>query len=262
MKAAPIVVLHGFAGHGDSWQAIRAALPERRIEAVTLFGHDHTAPPEAPVAFEAEVARVTEIIRAVGEPVRLCGYSMGGRISLAILGLAPGLVESAILVGAHPGLTSDAEREQRVQSDEVWVRVLEDEGIAVFAEKWQAQALFASQARLAPERLAAQRAIRVRHLPRSLALAMTSLGLARMPSYWDVLERVRVPLDIVVGALDTKFTALAVRMNPRIAGKRGRVLAVAGAGHNVLLEEPELLAQVLAGDRATPLPPGIAHLVA
>jgi pimeloyl-ACP methyl ester carboxylesterase len=75
---------------------------------------------------------------------------------------------------------------------------------------------------------------------------MTSLGLARMPSYWDVLPRVRVPLDIVVGALDTKFTPLAVRMNERIAAGHGRVLAVAGAGHNVLLEEPELLAQMIA----------------
>jgi 2-succinyl-6-hydroxy-2,4-cyclohexadiene-1-carboxylate synthase len=257
VTSPPVVVLHGFAGHGDSWRAIRGLLPERRVEAITLFGHDQTAPPDAPVAFESEVTRVVELIRGLGAPVRLCGYSMGGRISLGVLGRAPELVESAILVGAHPGLTSDAEREQRVQSDEVWVRVLEDEGIAVFAEKWQAQALFASQARLDPERLAAQRAIRVRHAPHSLALAMTSLGLARMPSYWDVLERIRVPLDIVVGALDTKFTALAVRMNERVAGEHGRVLAVAGAGHNVLLEEPELLAQVIAGERTTPLAPGL-----
>lgn len=260
MNAPPVVLLHGFAGHGDSWQAVRSALPDRRTEAFTLFGHDRAIRPDGPIAFEDEVGRVTDLIAAIGERVRLCGYSMGGRIALGVLARAPELVASAVIVGAHPGLTTDEERRQRSAADEVWVRMLENEGIGTFAERWQAQPLFATQSRLDPERLASQRAIRLSHDPRSLALAMTSLGLARMPSYWSVLDGLEIPVDLVVGALDEKFTALAIRMNERLAPKIGRVLSVAGAGHNVLLETPALLAEVIGRERDMPLSPGIAAL--
>lgn len=255
---APVVVLHGFAGHADSWNAVRDALPERRIHAVTLFGHDELTPPAAGVSFDAEARRVADIIRALGRPVRLCGYSMGGRVALGVLAQAPELVASAVLVGAHPGLETDAEREQRALADEVWVQVLEREGTAVFADKWQAQPLFATQERLSPAVLAAQRAVRVRHHARALALAMRSLGLGRMASYWGVLGRLEIPVDLVVGALDQKFAALALRMREQIGPERGRVLRVREAGHNVLLERPDLLAQVIAGDPTTSLPPDVA----
>ena len=258
MSAPPIVVLHGFAGHADSWNAVRSALPGRSIEALTLFGHDERTVPAGLVAFDEEVGRVAALIRGLGRPVRLCGYSMGGRIALGVLAQEPELVSSAILVGAHPGLTTEVERDQRAVADEVWVRVLENEGVATFAEKWQAQPLFATQEHLPPSVLAAQRAIRLRHHAHSLALAMTSLGLARMPSYWDVLGRLEIPVDLVVGALDDKFTALALRMKERLGPDRGRVLRVREAGHNVLLERPAVLAQIVASDRSTVLAPEIA----
>ena len=172
---------------------------------------------------------------------------MGGRIALGILALAPEVVASAVLVGAHPGLGSEEERRQRAAADEVWVRVLHAEGISAFADKWQAQGLFATQTRLDARRLQAQREIRLRHDARSLALAMTSLGLAGMPSYWDALGRIQVPVDFVVGALDSKFDALAVRMNERLGRDLGTVVRAPETGHNVLLEQPEVLARVLAG---------------
>lgn len=250
------MVLHGFAGHAESWRDVVAALPGRRVEAITLFGHDHEHPARAEIAFDDEVARVVSILRKLGGAVRLCGYSMGGRVTLGVLARAPELVASALLVGANPGLSTDEERTQRAASDAIWAELLEREPVAVFAEKWQAQALFATQRTLDPERLAGQTAVRLRHDPRSLAMAMRSLGLARMPSYWSVLETVSVPIDFVVGALDTKFVALATRMSERVPAGLGRVIRVDGAGHNVLLERPELLAALIGGDRTAPLPSG------
>ena len=177
---------------------------------------------------------------------------MGGRIALGVLARAPELVVSAVLVGAHAGLTSDRERNERAAADEMWARVLRDEGMAVFAEKWQSQPLFATQSNLDAQALARQSRIRLRHDAGSLALAMTSLGLAAMPSYWDALGEVRVPIDFVVGALDAKFAALAARMNERLGRGLGRVLSIADAGHNVLLERPDGLASIIAAPRKAP----------
>lgn len=243
---ARVVALHGFAGHAESWSAVGSALADRSFEAITLFGHEPTRPPSVIIAFEDEVDRVAAAIRGMGAPVRLCGYSMGGRIALGLLATAPELIESAVVIGAHPGLTSDVERQQRIAGDEVWVRILEDEGIEPFTAKWQAQPLFASQGRLPADRLAQQRAVRLRHDPHGLALAMSSLGLGRMPSYWDALDRAHVPVHLVVGGEDSKFAALAARMKERLPSALGTVHVVEGAGHNVLLERPERLAELIA----------------
>ena len=241
----PVVLLHGFAGHGDSWADVASALPGRPVDAVTLFGHDPEAPATSTIAFEEEVALVTERLAAFGRPVRLCGYSMGGRIALGVLARAPEHIESAVIIGAHPGLTSDVERRERRAADEVWAKLLEERGIHAFVEKWEAQPLFASQASDDPAALERQRAIRARHEPRSLAWAMRSLGLAAMPSYWEALERLEVPVTFVVGALDEKFTALALRMTERMKRTTAKLVRVDGAGHNVVLANPAFLAKIL-----------------
>jgi 2-succinyl-6-hydroxy-2,4-cyclohexadiene-1-carboxylate synthase len=251
----PIVLLHGFAGHASAWDDVVGDLARanRRASAITLFGHDPNIAVRSNVSFDDEAARVASSIAAIGEPVRLCGYSMGGRVALGVLARAPELVASAVLVGAHPGLESDADRRERAASDELWARMLEEQGIETFVAKWEAQALFATQASAPAERLARQRATRLAHDPRSLACAMRSLGLAAMPSYWDVLERLAVPLDLVVGAHDTKFTALAERMERASAsgtsgasGRAARITRVPNVGHNVSLEAPAALATLLA----------------
>ena len=245
----PIVLLHGFAGHAESWSAVRNVLVGRRVEALTAFGHEPAAPATKAIHFQDEVARIVAALREMGEPSRLCGYSMGGRLALGVLAAAPEVVQSAIVVGAHPGLATEEERQNRAASDDVWVRLLEEEGIEAFATRWQAQPMFASQTKLDAQTLAAQRAVRLRHDARSLALAMTSLGLAQMPSYWDVLPEIRVPFEIVVGSLDAKFGALAGRMCAQLKGDVGRLVRVDDAGHNVLLERPELLAEMIANGR-------------
>jgi len=246
VSTPPIVLIHGYAGHATSWRAVRELLRSRagdEVVAITAFGHEPTMPPSATIAFADEVARLAAIVRGLGRPARVCGYSMGGRLTLGLLATAPELVESAVIVGAHPGLTSEDDRRARREADAVWIGVLEKEGIEAFADKWQAQALFATQARLAPERLAEQRAIRVAHDPKALALAMESLGLAAMPSYWNALQDIVCPVELVVGGLDAKFDALARRMSERIPG--ARVVVVDDVGHNVPLENPEAVAALL-----------------
>lgn len=241
------VLLHGFAGHADSWRAVRSALPaDANVVALTAFGHDPSSPPAAPIAFEDEVTRIVDVVRAQPGPVRLCGYSMGGRLALGVLARAPESIASAVIIGAHPGLTSEEDRRSRAASDAVWIRVLLDEGIASFADKWQAQALFASQSRLPAEALEAQRAVRLRHHAQSLAYAMESLGLAGMPSYWDALAKIEVEVDLVVGALDGKFKALAAKMRARMKPDLAREIVVDDCGHNVMLEQPGVLAAIVA----------------
>ena len=73
---------------------------------------------------------------------------------------------------------------------------------------------------------------------------MRALSLARMPYYAPELAGVDLPITVVTGGSDAKFTDIAARLVPTL--RRGTHLVVAGAGHNVMLERPDAIAEVLA----------------
>lgn len=246
MPRPSLALLHGFTGHADSWDVVQRELgPRADVAALTAYGHDFERPARERTTFEDEVARITTWLRPRA-PVRLCGYSMGGRLALGVLCRTPELLHSVVLIGASPGLATEAERAERRAADAVWTQRLRAEGIAAFADAWQQVPLFASQSSLPKAILDRQRAARLRHDPESLALSMESLGLGSMPSYWDLLGDMDVPVTLVVGGLDAKFRDLASRMRARL--RKSEIVEVQDVGHNIVLEAPSALARTLATD--------------
>jgi 2-succinyl-6-hydroxy-2,4-cyclohexadiene-1-carboxylate synthase len=236
----PLILLHGFSGSPASWEVVVAKLPSSvRIVRPTIGGHVEVPPP---ASFEGEVDRLAGIVREGGAAgAHLCGYSLGGRLATGLLVRHRELFSGATLIGANFGLSSEEERRARRAQDEEWASLLEREGTAGFIARWEAQPLFASQEAASPEARAAQQAQRLRHDPNSLAGAMRALGLAEMPNYEEGLGSVDLPVLLVTGGLDTKFTTLAKRVTLR----RGGHEIVEGAGHNVMLERPDVVAALL-----------------
>jgi 2-succinyl-6-hydroxy-2,4-cyclohexadiene-1-carboxylate synthase len=236
-------LLHGFTGSPRSWAAIRARLaaePGLVAIAPALSGHAGTACEVA--SFEQEVDRLAALLKPHA-PVRLCGYSLGARLGLGLLLRHSDLVHGAVLIGVNPGLESEPERAARLVSDERWAMLLERGDTETFADAWEAQPLFASQAGVAPDALAEQRRIRIGHDPSVLAQALRVLGLARMPNYWPQLASVTTPLELLAGERDLKFAALLARIGTEVRHARQRL--VARAGHNLLLERPDAVCDVL-----------------
>jgi 2-succinyl-6-hydroxy-2,4-cyclohexadiene-1-carboxylate synthase len=235
--AGPLVLLHGFTQTRSSWRPVIAAL-DGRVHAVAPDMPGHGSAAARPASFPACVGYV----RALGgERFSLCGYSMGGRIALAAaLALAP-RVERLVLVGASPGIGSDAEREARRASDEALAARIEAIGVAAFASEWAAQPLFAGQP---PQVAAAAHEDRLRNTAAGLASALRGLGTGAMEPLWDRLGELTIPVTLVAGARDEKFRAIAARMGEALP--RGRVEIVEGAGHAVQLERPDTVAALLA----------------
>lgn len=239
----PLFLLHGFTGSADAWDDVVARLPKDvRVLRATIGGHDGTP---APVGFEEEVDRLAAAIRAEGaDGAHVCGYSLGGRLATGLVARHASLFSGATIISANPGLANDADRPARAEQDEGWARLIETAGVAAFVDKWEAQPLFATQLALSPEEQERQRARRLRHDPNGLAGAMRALSLARMPSYAADLANVDLPIALVTGASDTKFTEIAARL---VLGlKKGTHFIVPGTGHNVMLERPEVIAEILA----------------
>jgi pimeloyl-ACP methyl ester carboxylesterase len=67
-----------------------------------------------------------------------------------------------------------------------------------------------------------------------------------LPSLWDRLPEVGVPVALVVGERDEKFRAVAIEMASGL--RRADRVVVPDARHAVHLEAPEAVAQVISGD--------------
>ncbi|MCY3969950.1 MAG: alpha/beta fold hydrolase [Acidobacteria bacterium] len=241
------VLIHGFSGSPKSWRSVRARL-EVASYAPAVCGHGggHPTAPTVPPgrSFEAEVDRLASLIgKTAPAPRYLAGYSLGGRLALALLVRHPRLFAGATLIGANPGIGDEGERAERREADGKWARLIEERGLDEFDLEWSRLSLFASQSRLEPGVLEEQRRIRLGHDRAVLASAMRTLSLGAMPDYRLSLSSISCPVELIVGSLDSKFIGLARKMAGVFPAATVRV--VDGVGHNVPLEAPARLAGLL-----------------
>ncbi|MDB4927817.1 MAG: menH [Myxococcaceae bacterium] len=228
--------LHGFLGAPAQWDGVR-----EEGEAWWLPGHG----PSPRVRPGAGFAEVVDALSPWTRGRRvLVGYSLGARLALALALRHPGDLRAVVLVGGTPGLEDAGERAQRVAADDALAATIARDGLDAFVDRWEALPLFATQRALPPEVLAAQRTWRAQHAPEGIAWALSTLSTGRMPPLWDALATAGVAVHAVAGERDEKFTRIAEEMVRR---GEGRVVhhRVAGAGHNVALENPAAVARVV-----------------
>lgn len=239
-----LLLLHGFTGAPSSWAAVLASLPAgTRSEAPWLVGHGR--PPAAPgvTSFEQEVDRLVGLLAQDTRWV-LAGYSLGARLALALLQSHASHFAAAVLVSGRKGLDSEADRAARARQDEKWCEILAARGLAAFVERWAAQPLFASQAALPIADRTAEQRRRLGHDATGLIQSLRSTGLSRMPSSTGKLGSVSAQVELLAGERDLPFCQHAraiVRELPH-----ARFTSVPGAGHNLLLERPQAVAQAIA----------------
>jgi 2-succinyl-6-hydroxy-2,4-cyclohexadiene-1-carboxylate synthase len=239
--APPLVLLHGFTNTGASWEPVISALGERyRAIAPDIRGHG-SASDVRPVSLEGVIEDVASVAPPP-EGFELVGYSMGGRVALHVaLALGAERVKRLVLISASPGRASARERETRRRVDEQLADGIERMDIEQFADRWARTPVLADQP---PRVTAAARVDRLRNTPAGLAAALRALGTGALPSVWDRLGELTMPVMMIVGGRDERFQAVAVRMAGRVP--HAEVAIVAGAGHAVHLENPEEVARLIA----------------
>ncbi len=228
---ATLVLLHGFGGTHRAWDGVIERLdPERyRPLALDLPGHGSAAAHPPPIGFDECVRAVLD---AAPERFALCGYSMGGRVALHVALAAPERITRLGLIAANPGIEDAAERRERLAADERLAQRLEGEPFEDFIESWRTQPLFSQDP---PEVGELARADQRRNDPRVMAAAMRGLSVGAMQPLWDRLGELRMPVALIAGSRDEKFTSLlerAQRLLPRCE------LTVLDGGHALPLENP------------------------
>jgi len=241
--ATPLILLHGFTGDTTTWSSLVPHLgADRPALAIDLVGHGRSDAPDDPAAYTmpATVAAVVKTLTDLGIPrAHWLGYSMGGRVALSLAVAHPEAVASLMLVGTSPGITDPAASAERVAADTALAGLIEQAGVETFVDRWMAQPLFASQARLGADDLARARAQRLRNRPHALAHTLRGLGTGAMRPLWDRLADVRAPSLLIAGELDPKFRAVADDMAARLP--HAEVAVISCAGHAVHAEAPHAL---------------------
>jgi len=245
-----LVLLHGFTGSASGWGHQLDTLADYglRIIAFDLLGHGHSDAPGDPQRYTVEhcqqdiLAALQELGVSKGQAI-LLGYSMGGRIALYTA--FSGFFRALILESASPGLEDLAEREERRTSDEALAASIEREGIPAFIERWENLPLFDSQKTLPIECRKASHRQRLQNSATGLAHSLRGIGTGVQPSLYARLPALHIPVLLIAGALDTKFTAIARRMAQALP--QSQLSIVSGAGHTVHLEKPKEFAS-LVGD--------------
>lgn len=226
--APRVVLVHGFTQTRRSWAPLLPRLTaHHEVLAVDAPAHGRSA------GHRTDLVEGAKLLGEVGERAAYVGYSMGGRLALHLAVQQPELVERLVLVGATAGLDSDDEREQRRVADESLAADLERDGLDAFLERWLANPLFAT---LPAD--AAGVEDRKENTVDGLAASLRLTGTGTQRPLWDDLGRLTMPVLLVVGEHDEKFTALARRMQAAWGGEAD-VAVLTGAGHACHLERPE-----------------------
>ena len=245
-KDSPILFLHGFMGIGADWLPITNHLSHRFFCIMPdLPGHGKNTgfPISRPLNFDIVSAGLIDLIDQLelGQ-VSLVGYSMGGRLSLYTTLKYPTKITSLVIESASPGLVAQEERQERATLDDRQAERLLAGGIDAFVEAWYNLPLFETLHRH-PQLLAAVKKTRKKNNPRWVAKIISELSPGRQPVLWEQLSMLTMPVLLMAGALDKKYTELITIMGQKIP--YGVTHIIPDAGHIIHLEQPARFVELI-----------------
>ena len=224
--------VHGFTQTGKSWVTAAQAIGDSTNTFVDA--PDHGESQGVSLSLQETGDELADI--AFGKV--LVGYSMGARMALHAAIQHPYAMTGLVLVSGTPGIEVDSERAAREQADEELASRIESIGTSAFIQEWIRQPLFA-KSKFSNEEIQE----RSRNTPTSLATSLRKCGTGQQDSLWSQLQEINIPVLLICGARDEKFTEIAQRMNQAIPRSTLRVLDK--AGHNAHLDQPEAFAQAV-----------------
>ncbi|MFF7871200.1 alpha/beta fold hydrolase [Streptomyces qaidamensis] len=233
----PVVLLHGLAGHAGEWDTLARGLsPRYRIVAVDQRGHGASERRPRDVSRAAYVADAVAVIGQLGlhRPV-LAGQSLGGHTALLTASAHPGLLRGLVLVEAGPGRAEPNVPAEIGAMLDAWPTPFPSRRAAV--EFFGGGAVGEGWAGGLEERDGGW-------WPRfDRDVMVQALAENARRSFWEEWAGITCPTLVVLGQsgiVPPHETEAMLQQRPQTVA-----LSVPGAGHDVHLERPEALHQVL-----------------
>ena len=217
----PLVLLHGFMQSSTSWEPIAASLKLHFcVYAVDFIGHGLSDKSKNPARYTYEdmAASIDYFLRKVvcrpsdsankpskrmfpllkslrkssgdcaGEQsvrAHVVGYSMGGRIALALMKTSCDVLASVILESCNLGCATDEEQQEAAKRNSAWVNRIREEGMEEFVNYWETLPLFETQKELGFDKIL--HFSRAANDPECMALCLEGAGKQAMPLSGETL---------------------------------------------------------------------------
>lgn len=226
-----LIFVHGFTQTHHHWHAGAQALRTRLVfdhtlAFVDLPGHGLSGTDSSTISGRGPAA-----VAAVGGAGTYIGYSMGGRYALLAALARPDLVRRLVVIGATAGFDDAEERAARRALDHERAAQIEAIGIRRFLDDWLAAPMFAG---LSPDPHGLEH--RRRNTVAGLAHSLRSSGTGSQPAIWDQLDRIAVPVLVIAGELDPKFTDVGRRLADAIPDATFQQIPTAGHAAHIEAE--------------------------
>lgn len=236
----PVVLIHGVGADARSWDAIAPVLAQRyTILRLDLRGHGRSGHITGALVLDDFARDVVDVLDVVGVPrAHVVGFSLGGMIAQA-LGLDyAARVDRLVLLSAVAGRT---EQERARVRDRL--EILRTQGIAAITgaaqDRWFTDGFIAAHPELVRKRM---EELKANH-PESYAAAYTVFSTSDLG---ERLAGITQPTLVATGEFDVgSNTRMARYMHDVIKGSELKILP--GLKHSVLVEAPELIAEMVAG---------------
>jgi 2-succinyl-6-hydroxy-2,4-cyclohexadiene-1-carboxylate synthase len=244
-----LALAHGFTQTGQVWGALDHDLArDHRILTIDMPGHGRSS------AVAVDLVNGAALLGHAGGPAAYVGYSMGARFCLHLALARPELVQRLVLISGTAGIEDPDERRQRRQADDALADRLDPATdsagpplpVATFIRQWLDGPLFAG---IPPEADGFEK--RVANTGAGLASSLRLAGTGTQEPRWLALETLGMPVLVISGGQDEKFTALGRRMAEAI-GPNATHAVVTGAGHAPHLQQPEQVARLVREHEAGP----------
>lgn len=222
--------LHGAVGQAGDWDEFSQTMaakgrPCRAVELWRFLECEGMTLTEWAAAFNAEV-------QAAGEEENfLVGYSMGGRLALHALLDSTELWQKAVIVSAHPGLSREDEKLERMASDAEWAGLALTSDWSQFLRQWDGQKILQGGEAKSPDPR-----MKLVNRRRAIARSFMEWSLGKQANLPERFEEIACPVLWVTGERDKKFTDLAKWAVPALSqGQHRQVIA----GHRLPWEVAE-----------------------
>lgn len=238
-----IVAAHGFTHTSRTWGPVITDLA-RDHQLVTVDMPGHAASSHVAV----DLTGGGRLLAETGGNATYLGYSMGARFCLRLALDRPGTVESLVLISGTAGIEDPRERASRRAADDAMADELDPPDgdsrmrplpVGAFLERWLEGPLFAG---IPPEMSGF--AERLRNSGAGLASSLRMAGTGTQQPLWGQLDRLAMPVLVITGADDGKFTQLGRRMVDAI-GDNATHVVIPRSGHAPHLQQPEEVANAV-----------------
>lgn len=220
----PLVLLHGFMQSSTSWEPIAVSLKFHFcVYAVDFIGHGLSDKSKNPARYTYEdmaasidyflrkvvcrpsdsaskpSKRMSPLLKSLRKSSGDCaseqsirahvvGYSMGGRIALALMKTSCDVLASVILESCNLGCATDEEQQEAAKRNSAWVNRIREEGMEEFVNYWETLPLFETQKELGFDKIL--HFSRAANDPECMALCLEGAGKQAMSLSGETLTNI------------------------------------------------------------------------